>query len=234
MILDLHVHTSWGGYDSSLSPKEVVEEARRIGLDGVCLTEHNTSWDKLKVQELVNGTGLVVLRGIEVDTELGHILTYGFDRYITGIYRSADLRREADKVGALLVAAHPFRRLFGAPGFSWGSYGSEGKFSLEEAVKQPIFQVTDEIEVLNGGCTTRENLCALQVARALGKKGLAGSDAHSTRGLGKFVTVLEKRVSSEQEFLSELRAGRFYAASRQPEGDPLPYAGLDPDRHGTL
>lgn len=233
MILDLHVHTSWGGYDSSLSPREVVETARKINLDGVCLTEHNTCWDRFKIDELSNGSGLVMLRGIEVDTELGHILAFGFDRYINGIYRSSDLRREADKVGGFLVAAHPFRRLFGSPGFSWGGYG-QGKFSLEEACQQQVFQVTDEIEVLNGGCTTRENLCALQVARALGKKGLGGSDAHSTQGLGKFATVLERRVGSEREFVAELRAGRFYPASRQPGGEPVPYAGLDPDRNPNL
>ncbi|MDO8491539.1 MAG: PHP-associated domain-containing protein [Dehalococcoidia bacterium] len=233
MIVDLHVHTSWGGYDSALSPREAIEEAKKINLDGICLTEHNTSWDRLKLDELGNGSGLALLRGIEVDTELGHILAYGFDRYVAGIYRSADLRQEADKVGGFLVAAHPFRRLFGSPGYAWGGFG-EGKFTLEEAIKQPIFQVTDEIEVLNGGCTTRENMCSFQVARALGKKGVGGSDAHSNRGLGKFTTVLESRVTSDHELVEELRAGRFYPASRQPNGDLLPYAGLDQEQAGNL
>ena len=231
MIIDLHVHTSWGGYDSALSPKDVVEEALKIKLDGVCLTEHNTSWDRLKLQELVDGSGLVLMRGIEVDTEMGHILAYGLDHYTSGIYRTADLRREIDKVGGFLVAAHPFRRLFAEPGTFWGAI-EQNTFSLEEARKKPIFQITDEIEVLNGGCTTRENLCAFQVARALGKRGVGGSDAHSNRGLGKFTTVLEKRINNEQELLAELRAGRFFPASREPNGDLLPYAGLDHDQAG--
>ena len=40
MIFDLHVHTTYS--DGLLSPKEVVDLARRKGLNGIAITDHDT------------------------------------------------------------------------------------------------------------------------------------------------------------------------------------------------
>ena len=40
MIIDLHVHTTLGSADSIIDPGELVEIAQKVGLDGVCITEH--------------------------------------------------------------------------------------------------------------------------------------------------------------------------------------------------
>ena len=39
-IFDLHVHTNRGSPDSALTPEEMVEESKRVGLTGVMITEH--------------------------------------------------------------------------------------------------------------------------------------------------------------------------------------------------
>src|SRR5215467_6346868 len=44
MILDLHIHTSWHSADSNLSPIDLIREAKRLGLDGVVVTEHDRGW----------------------------------------------------------------------------------------------------------------------------------------------------------------------------------------------
>ena len=36
--IDLHIHTSLGG-DSLITPHDVAERAREVGLDAVCITE---------------------------------------------------------------------------------------------------------------------------------------------------------------------------------------------------
>ena len=40
MILDLYIHTIWSASDSNLSPPALITGARRLGLDGVMVTEH--------------------------------------------------------------------------------------------------------------------------------------------------------------------------------------------------
>ena len=44
-IVDMHLHTVKGGSDSSLTPEQLMEEARRIGLSGVNISEHDRLWD---------------------------------------------------------------------------------------------------------------------------------------------------------------------------------------------
>jgi hypothetical protein len=82
----------------------------------------------------------------------------------------------------------------------------------EQAARLPVFRIVDAIEVLNGGNTVRENLFALKVAEVLDKPGTGGSDAHSTQGIGLYCVVFERDLTSQEELLAELHAGRFHPA----------------------
>ena len=45
MIIDLHNHTIPLSRDSSLNPRDLIGKISELGIDGVCLTEHNAAWD---------------------------------------------------------------------------------------------------------------------------------------------------------------------------------------------
>lgn len=221
MIVDMHVHTNKGGYDSMLSVPQLIGEAQRRGLDGVCVTEHCYVWSRKELRELVSDYHLTLFSGTEVETDMGHIIVFGLDRYISGIHRAAELRRVADDIGGFVIAAHPFRRFFELeelkvkPQREWDQV-------LDDALHVPVLDVVDDIEVLNGGCNERENLLAAQVAQRVGMRGTAGSDAHSTHGLGRFVTVFERELENEADLIAELKAGRFFPASRTASGEVVP------------
>ncbi len=212
-IVDMHVHTVRGASDSSLTPDQLLEEARRIGLTGVNITEHDRAWDDHEWEAFRRRAGSLFLsRGMEVSTDLGHIIVVGLTRYVPGIRRAVELRRVVDEIGGFMIAAHPFRHFFD-PVY----YRRDGQAPVEltpqEAARLPIFQLVDEIEVANGGCTPWENAFALQVARILGKRGIGASDCHSTNGLGCFVTVFEEELESQEHMLALLRAGRYFPAA---------------------
>ncbi|MDO8673217.1 MAG: PHP domain-containing protein [Dehalococcoidia bacterium] len=218
MILDLHTHTTKAGPHSSLDPVAAIVEAKRIGLDGFCVTEHEWTWEKRDAISLSNQHGFPVFRGIEVNTDLGHIAVFGLERYIAGIYKLATLRQVADDAGAFLIALHPFRRVFDAPNLRAGSVPT-----VEEAALLPLFQYVDDIEVLNGANSDVENEFALKVGRLLGMRGTGGSDAHSTHGLGCCTTLFERDIASEEDLLDELRAGRFRPAAGLLTGELVLY-----------
>ena len=48
MILDLHLHTVLGSSDSSLTIEDAAKQLIKRGLDGACLTEHSSIWEKNK------------------------------------------------------------------------------------------------------------------------------------------------------------------------------------------
>ena len=218
-IIDMHLHTTRGASDSGLNPEDLAQEARRRGLTAVHISEHDRLWDRHVLEDYrTRHSDLVVANGMEVSTDLGHILTLGLKEYVGGIRHAEMLRRVADEQGAFLVVAHPFRHYFDPVYFR-----RQGKepFTLtpEQAATLPVFQLADAIEVLNGANTVRENVYALRVARALGKPGTGGSDAHSTQGIGIYCTVIERTVATQQELLAELHAGRFHAGHGLLEGD---------------
>jgi predicted metal-dependent phosphoesterase TrpH len=218
-IIDMHIHTTRGASDSGLSPDDLAVEARTRGLTATHISEHDRLWDRFTLEEYRNkNADLLVANGMEVSTDLGHILTLGLKEYVGGIRHAETLRRVADEQGAFLIVAHPFRHYFDPVYFR-----RQGKepFTLtpEQAARLPVFQLVDAVEVLNGANTLRENLFALRVAKALGKPGTGGSDAHSTQGIGFFCTVFERDCASQQELLEEMHAGRFHAAHGLLEGD---------------
>ena len=145
MILDLHIHTSWHSADSNLSPIDLIREAKRLGLDGVVVTEHDRGWDRFRAHELAEEHNFLFLRGMEVSTDLGHILVCGLEEYVSGIQRAEKLRQVVDAVGGVMIAAHPFRRAF-TPDFRHGKESTP--LTLEEAARRPLFDLIDGVAAL--------------------------------------------------------------------------------------
>jgi predicted metal-dependent phosphoesterase TrpH len=92
-IVDMHVHTVRGAADSSLTPDQLVEVAGSIGLTGVNITEHDRVWEPHLTREFREQSGLFVNPGMEVSTDMGHIIALGLTQYMPGIRRATELRR---------------------------------------------------------------------------------------------------------------------------------------------
>ncbi len=218
MLIDLHAHTNVGSSDSSISPEALVLEAKRVGLDGICFTEHAAGWDRRAFQEFAAKQDILLIHGLEVGTELGHIGTFGLHSHVSGIHKAKELRRVIDSVGGYMIAMHAFRRFYDKNGNILWPDGSKPD-TLEEASSHELFELVDAVEVLNGANSEQENEAAYKVATLLGKPCTSGSDAHSHHGVGCHVTIFERVVRTEDEFLTELRAGRFRPATGLRSGE---------------
>jgi len=219
MALDLHVHTSVGSRDCNLPLLRLTEAAHQVGIQGFAVTEHDTSWAPENLERYRQESGLFVCAGREWPTNWGHVIALGLDPDLEDIRRMDDLRRLADEAGGYLILAHPFRFFPSGSNYLFGPQGNASALTLEEMAGHPAWELVDEIEVLNYNCTDKENELAAAVARVLGKRGTAGSDAHSFTEVGRCITVLERAVASEGELIDELRAGRHYLARRRPNGE---------------
>lgn len=220
MILDLHVHTSRLSSDSSLSILDLVNEASRAAIDGVCLTEHRGPWDRFEFAALQRThEQLFFVNGMEIDSPGCHLTIFGLDRAIGRLNNPTMVKRIADAEGAFVVLAHPFRYFLSQPGSNLLFQGrGPSPHDLAELQTHPTFDLVDAIEVANGGTSAAENALALDLAKVLGKPTVGGSDAHSIHGLGRFVTVFEDDFHDRDGFLQALHAGRFHAAIRAADG----------------
>jgi predicted metal-dependent phosphoesterase TrpH len=221
VILDLHIHTSWRSADSNLHPVELIQVAKRLGLQGVVVTEHDTCWDRFMAKELAAEHDFLFLRGMEVSTDLGHILVYGLDVYVSGIRHAERLRQVVDEAGGAMVVAHPFRRAFTATTHN----GDAPKpLTLEAAIRRPVFDLVDGVEVCNGASLDRENRLAMAACAALGLAPTGGSDAHSDLGIGCYATQFDDPITTEADVITALKQGRCRAVGLQKHEAAWTYA----------
>lgn len=214
-LFDLHIHTTKGSSDSSLTPEDMVLEADRLGLRGLCITEHAGPWDRHEFQKFAALHSVVLIRAMEVETDMGHMLAFGLDKYQSGFNKATELRRAATAVGGFVITAHPFRGVLSGNGsrarpLIYQSVPDELPQAPEDAMDHPVFKLADAVEVANGGTVDRENEFALKVADLLDLPVTGGSDAHSLHGLGKFVTEFQDEVTTEAEFLKALHSRQYH------------------------
>ena len=206
MIIDLHIHTIPRSPCSHIEPRELVAEAKRLGIDGLCLTEHHVLWEAAELKDLDHDGGVALFTANEITTDQGDILVFGYPKPVPGVVPIRDLHREVAEAGGFMIAAHPLRgfKVFGL---------SQLQLTPEKAAQRKVFQFVEGVEVRNGRLNDDENGMAAQVAEHLKLVGTGGSDAHELDELGRVVTVFEKDIRSEAELIAELRSGRFTIGS---------------------
>jgi predicted metal-dependent phosphoesterase TrpH len=206
VLIDLHTHTYPKSDDSFVAVDDLLDAARAVGMHGVCLTEHDDFWPLESAVELSKRHGILVLPGAEINTDAGHVLVFGLHRYRFGMHKPAFLRAEADSLGAVMIAAHPYRRRYlSEPGQDPTARAE----MLARALSDSDLRLFDAVESQNGRGGDDENLFAVDLRRALQLPGTGGSDAHRLHQLGTAATLFHRPVTSLDEFVREVKAGRM-------------------------
>lgn len=210
IVIDMHVHTNPASPCSTVSVDDLISEAKRIGLDGICLTDHNHVWDPGALEDLRQRHGFLILGGNEITTNQGDMLVFGLEREIRGIIKLEELREMVLIAEGFIIVAHPFR------GFLTFGVGELG-LTPEEAMERSFFKYVDAVEVLNGKVTTKENAFASKVAEGLGLPTTGGSDAHEVVEVGLYATRFSVSIRDEKGLLEALKTGNYSALAFRNE-----------------
>lgn len=187
MLLDLHNHTRYSP-DSRVSPAELVALAKRIGLNGVAITDHNAVAGVNEARETA-GEAFLVIPGTEVSTAKGHILAYGVREVIPRDLSVSETVERITALGGVAVAAHPYR--------FWSGIG-------EHALREARFSA---YETSNARTLRRGNARAMERAKQdhVGQTG--GSDSHYLDEIARAVTAVNSGVTSVDDVLQLIRKG---------------------------
>jgi hypothetical protein len=193
--IDLHVHTHFSP-DSLITPKDLVFYAKKRGLDGVAITDHDRIDGALRI---IKETPFLVLPGIEISSLNGHIVALNINEVVPpklGVEETVERIHEA---GGLAIACHPTT-------------------FLKESLKGSITSQFDAIEVINSlafpfKCSIRHSKT---VASNLGIAEVAGSDAHYGPEIGYAYTLVDAE-SNIEEIIAAIRNG-----SCSPHGRAIP------------
>ncbi len=207
MKIDLHVHTTVSSPCSLIHPRRAIEWARAVGLDAICVTEHDEIAGAEVTSELGRQLGFPVFRGIEIYTEFGDMLVFGLYEDAPGWKTPfADLLEACRAQGAVIAPAHSCRvtgeleRIHGPDKVTW------------------LMSNVDAIETHNGGCTAGGNEGAAHLARIHRLPGIGGSDAHHEFQVGRCYTVFEDDIRTDADLVAAIRAGRCRGAYPDIQG----------------
>jgi predicted metal-dependent phosphoesterase TrpH len=194
--IDLHVHTRYS-IDSLITPKELVFYARKRGLDGVAVTDHDRLDSALKIAK---ETEFFIIPGMEITSSNGHIVALNIQEPVTKRLDADETVDRIHEAGGLAVACHP-TALF--------------KGSLRKHTSSRF----DAIEVINASAFPFSSSVsrARQFASSLGIAQVAGTDAHYGPEIGCAYTLIDSNLSID---------GVIKAISRrmcQPFGTAIPW-----------
>ena len=174
--IDLHVHTRYSS-DAFITPKEAVTYAKKRGLDGIAITDHDTMRG---LQEFLKIKDILIIPGLEVTTSQGHVQALNVNTLIKAGKPFAETIDQIHDADGLAIAAHPTAFFKG--------------IDIKE-----LDQDFDAIEVTNAsaipfGHSVRENK---KIAKRLGLPGTGGSDAHHAPEIGMAYTDVDAESSVE-------------------------------------
>lgn len=167
MELDLHVHSRYS-FDSISNPEKILKIARKKGLDGIAITDHNTIKGGI-IASQVNIKDFFTIIGSEIGTEAGDIIGLFLNEEIKS-RTSLEVIDEIKAQDGIAVLAHPFRR---------------AKEINDEVIKR-----IDVIEAFNARNKKSANIMAKNLALKHNLPMIAGSDAHFYFEIGRARTII--------------------------------------------
>ncbi len=195
--IDLHCHSFFSG-DGVSSPEELIATAKKKGLHGFALTDHNTSdgcrylFDKgLATADGEPVEGFLIIPGVEVTTAEGHLLCLGVILPPLKGTPAREVCARVHEMGGLAIPPHPYDFF---------------RAGIREAVLDTL--EIDAIEVFNAATTfKRYNQKAFDYAQKRKLPMIAGSDAHHDSAIGTAYTILDTPIFSVRGILDQIKHG---------------------------
>ena len=201
---DFHIHTKYSyepkilkvfGARARYGPEAVFKKAKKIGLDVIAITDHDTMRSADIASKIAKKyRDIIYLKGEEITTTGGHLLGLGIEEEIPKGISPEEAVDRIKEQGGVAIAPHPF-----------SPYG----------LKHLIFKLPlDGIEVLNiWGSAFRSNRRAQMAFLKLDLAEIGSSDAHSLSTIGKMYTRVEVKAMTADAVLRAIKKKQTEAFS---------------------
>ncbi|MBU3966670.1 MAG: PHP domain-containing protein [Euryarchaeota archaeon] len=209
-VADVHTHTMYSGFskysylsfpDSVTTPKKSVQIAQKIGLDLLCITDHNTI--KGAVEASKYNRDLVVI-GEEIRSKSGEIIGLFLQEEIKPGLSAEETIEQIHEQDGIAFAPHPFSVYCPCVGNNLHALRLDG------------------IEVFNS--LHRDGFSnALALESCNGHAKLGGSDAHSSSMIGNGYSTFSG--NSQEDFHRAIKKGQTsYGGKPAPLKDIVNYS----------
>lgn len=191
----IHLHTNYS-HDSNVSPRQLVEAARREGLDCIAVTDHDEVDGAFEARAVGE---IQVVIGQEVSTREGHVIGLFLNERIRPRLSARETIERIHEQGGLALAPHPFCTLCDC--------------SLGTAIEN-LASALDAVEICNSqNPLPWQDRRAARFAESRGVPAYIGADGHLRGRVAPGFQVM-RDFGGPADFLAalreaELHVGRF-------------------------
>jgi predicted metal-dependent phosphoesterase TrpH len=175
--VDLHVHSCYS-QDSLITPEELVFYAKKNGMDGIAVTDHDRLDSAIKIAK---ESEFLIIPGMEITSSDGHIVALRISEPIPKGLSADETVERIHEAGGLAVACHPIA-------------------FFKKSLGRHVSSKFDAIEVANAsafpfGLSVKT---ARQFALSLGIAQVGGTDAHYGPQIGYAYTLLDSELKVDR------------------------------------
>ncbi|MDD2447663.1 MAG: PHP domain-containing protein [Tissierellia bacterium] len=199
MIIDCHLHEDKYSFDSRLGLYDAINKAKDLGIDGICVTNHDNNLLRQEIGDSAIIDGVLVIVGAEVFTFEGDILTFGLNDIPEERISAEELLTMVNKNHGVAIAAHPFR----------DNNRGIGNHMIRLA------PMLSGVEAFNGSTKYHHNMQAYNLAKKLNLPVTGAGDAHVVDNVGIYATSFEDDIRDHIDFIEAVKARKFYPVSRE-------------------
>lgn len=201
MIIDTHMHERTFSDDSFLSLEMIVTRAKEIGLNGICITDHESNGLRARAYDYGKETQFLIIVGAEILTHEGDITVFGLEKLPKEKLHAQALIDLVTKAGGVCMSAHPFRE------------NNRGMGNHIRGVKG-----LSGVEAFNGSTPHHHNMTAYRLAKSLGLPVFGASDAHILEKVGHYATKFQGTIRDTQDFIEAVKKGQTMPMISSPKG----------------
>lgn len=193
MIIDTHLHENRYSDDSLMSLEDAILAAKKIGLDAICVTDHESNGLRRDYGSSFVMNNLLIIVGAEILTYEGDILVFGIENLPTEKLHAKELLERINAAGGIGICAHPYRN---------------NNRGLGDNIRN-LYPLLSGVEVFNGSTTPHANLYAYAVAMEYNLGCFGAGDAHVTKQVGFFATEFKDEIKNEADFIKAVKSKNY-------------------------
>ncbi|WP_040327974.1 PHP domain-containing protein [Clostridium ihumii] len=199
MIIDTHLHENRYSSDSLMSLEEAICAAKKIGLDGICVTDHESNGLRRDLGSSFTMDGILVIVGAEILTYEGDILVFGLEELPKEKLHAKELLEIVKRENGVAICAHPYRN---------------NNRGLGDNIKT-LHNLLDGVETFNGSTMPHANLYAYSIATEFNLGCFGAGDSHITEKVGCFATEFKENIKNEADFIKAVKEKNYCPVIRK-------------------
>ncbi|KZX12634.1 PHP domain-containing protein [Methanobrevibacter filiformis] len=198
MKLDPHIHSKYSG-DGKNSPLEILKQAKKIGLDYIAISDHNTiKGSQIAIKEAKKLKDIEVISSIEISSKTGHILGFGVAEDIEKGLPADETIEKIHDLGGIAIIPHPLTRY---------RHGILIKEKIENLK-------VDAMEVLNARYILGySNAKSKKIAIKRNIPMIGSSDSHFIESIGDCYTEID--CDSAEDVIKAIKKGKTIAKGKK-------------------